>query len=214
MIASARWSVLPAIALALMLAGCGAHQTSRETPGPVAAAATAGPLAAGGLQDPSTSASVESGSGDRASAGLAPARIRIPSLGIDSDLEDLGIDADGSLAAPVDYDLPGWYANGVVPGDVGPAIIAGHVDSPSAPAVFVRLGDLTPGDEIVVAMTDGTERVFHVSGSTQSAKAQFPTAEVYSNVPAPELRLITCAGAFDSSIGHYTDNLIVFATLH
>ena len=213
--AAARWTALPALALALvLLAGCGAQQTSAGPAVPAAPAPeSVGPLAAGELQDPRTSASAEIGSGEGVSAELAPVRIRIPSIGVDASLEDLGIDGDGRLSAPVDYDLPGWYADGVVPGSVGPAIIAGHVDSPTAPAVFLRLGELAPGDEIAVAMTDGTERVFHVSGSAQSAKAEFPTAEVYSNVPAPELRLITCAGAFDSSIGHYTDNLIVFATL-
>lgn len=195
------------IAVVLSATGC-ATAVTVDAPEPAASAfaSPVGPLAAGGLQDP-----------QQPSAGTPidaiPVRLRIPSIGVDSSLEDLAIEGDGRLAAPQDYDLAGWYSDGVVPGEVGPAIIAGHVDSPTAPAVFAKLGDLATGAEIVVAMSDGTELDFHVSGSAQSSKAEFPTTDVYSNVPAPELRLITCAGDFDSEIGHYTDNLIVFASL-
>lgn len=169
---------------------------------------SAGPLDAGRLQDPDADA------GAQPASSATPTSIRIPSIGVDSTLESLGIDADGRLQAPIDYDLAGWYAGGVTPGAVGPAIIAGHIDSPTAPAVFARLGELPVGAEVRVSMSDGSELVFTVTGAVQSAKSAFPTDEVYSNVPAPELRLITCAGSFDTAIGHYTDNLIVFAALH
>ncbi|AZS37061.1 hypothetical protein CVS47_01686 [Microbacterium lemovicicum] len=201
-------AVVLAAAIALTAAGCAS--TAGSVPAPVSTptpTASANPLAAGGLQDPR----------ERDAAAFAPAeipvRVVIPALGVDSALEDLGIDADGRLAAPVDYDLAGWYAGGVRPGDIGPAIIAGHVDSPTAPAVFARIGELAPGDEVLTVAADGSEHRFIVTGTTQSAKSEFPTDAVYSNVPTPELRLITCAGAFDTSIGHYTDNLVVFASL-
>lgn len=188
---------------ALLLTGCAtADRAPASEPTPVV---SENPFAAGGLQDPSAR------SEDVADA--TPVRLRVPAIGVDSALEDLGLGASGELEAPVDFDLAGWYSGGVVPGEIGPAIIAGHVDSVTAPAVFARIGELAPGDEVFVAMSDGTERVFAVGGSLQSSKSTFPTDDVYSNVPTPDLRLITCAGAFDTSIGHYTDNLIVFATL-
>jgi sortase (surface protein transpeptidase) len=142
-----------------------------------------------------------------------PTGIRVPSIGVDAALETLGTAPDGRLAAPTDYESAGWYAGGVVPGAVGPAIIAGHVDSPTAPAVFARLDALTAGAEVLITMSDGSVLRFDVTGTGQSAKAEFPTADVYGNVPYPELRLITCAGGFDSRAGHYTDNLIVYAAL-
>lgn len=185
--------------LALLLAACGSASVPAATPSPDEG------FSAGGLQDPSTPA--------EAPTDAVPTRVQIPAIGVDSALEDLSLGADGRLGAPVDYDLAGWYAGGVVPGDVGPAIIAGHVDSPTAPAVFAAIGTLTTGDEIVVTLSDGSSETFAVSGTAQSAKAEFPTASVYSNVPAPELRLITCGGIFDASTGHYLDNLIVFAEL-
>ncbi|MET0734722.1 MAG: class F sortase [Microbacterium sp.] len=195
-----------ALALALLLSACsGGSADPRAAAEPLASAAAAGPFAAGGLQDPRERADV--------APAATPTRLRIPAIGVDSVLGGLALGPDGALEAPVDYDLAGWYAGGVVPGAIGPAIVAGHVDSPTAPAVFARIDELVPGDEILVSMSDGAEVAFAVTGAAQSAKSQFPSDAVYSNVPAPELRLITCAGAFDSAIGHYTDNLIVFAAL-
>jgi len=189
------------LAVSLGLAACGA--TGPASPAPSATAQSG--FSAGGLQDPAEPTPP--------AQDAVPTRVSIPALGVDSTLEDLTLDGTGRLTAPVDYDLAGWYSGGVVPGAVGPAIIAGHVDSPSAPAVFAGLGSLAVGDEIVVTLSDGSERVFAVSDSIQSAKAEFPTSSVYSNVPTPELRLITCGGVFDPSTGHYLDNLIVFAEL-
>lgn len=193
-----------AVTVAFLLAAC-APVDDAATPAPSSSSAPSG-FSAGELQDPAAPDTEEK-------AAAVPERIRIPSIGVDSTLEDLRLGEGGRLGAPVDYDLAGWYSDGVVPGQVGPAIIAGHVDSPTAPAVFADIGTLGPGDDVLVTMSDGSELTFQISGSMQSAKAEFPTAAVYSNVPAPELRLITCGGIFDSSTGHYLDNLIVFAEL-
>lgn len=177
--------------------------SASATPNP----ASPNPFSAGALQDPGAPPAAT------VAAGTAPVSISIPRIGVQSNLEDLALGPDGQLQAPVEWDSAGWYAQGVVPGQVGPAIIAGHIDSPTAPAVFARISELVAGDEVTVTMSNGAALTFVISGRTQSAKSAFPTAEVYSNVPAPELRLITCAGTFDRSIGHYTDNLILFAQL-
>lgn len=189
------------LATSLAVTACGTAGPASPAP---SASAPSG-FSAGGLQDPVAPTPP--------AEDAVPTSVAIPALGVDSTLESLALDGTGRLTAPVDYDLAGWYAGGVVPGEVGPAIIAGHVDSPSAPAVFAGLGSLAVGDEIVVTLSDGSMRVFAVSDSIQSAKAEFPTSSVYSNVPMPELRLITCGGVFDPSTGHYLDNLIVFAEL-
>ena len=193
-----------ALVLALLLSACGTT-VAASSPSATSTSTSSDAFSAGGLQDPSTP--------EPASDAAPPTRVQIPAIGVDTTLENLAIDASGRLAAPVDFDLAGWYAGGVAPGQVGPAIIAGHVDSPTAPAVFADIGALAAGDEIIVTLADDSALTFVVSGTTQSAKAEFPTDEVYSNVPTPELRLITCGGIFDSSTGHYLDNLIVFAEL-
>lgn len=142
-----------------------------------------------------------------------PARLQVPSIAVDTELEQLGLLDDGSLATPVDTDLAGWFEGGPRPGAVGPAVIAGHVSWNGDPSVFFRLTELSPGDEITVEQMDGTTVAFEVTRIEQHPKDEFPTVAVYSNTEGPELRLITCGGEFDSSTGHFDDNIVVFATL-
>jgi sortase (surface protein transpeptidase) len=146
-------------------------------------------------------------------ADATPVRVQIPSIGVDSGLEALGLGAQGELDPPKAWQSAGWYQDGVVPGAVGPAVIAGHVDSGSGPAVFVDLAKLTTGDEVTVTLSTGSVETFRVTGSERTPKATFPTSDVYGASPTPGLRLITCDGTFDRSTGHYVDNLIVFADL-
>lgn len=140
-----------------------------------------------------------------------PVRVVIPAIGVTSTLESLDLGDDGELTAPGDYRSAGWFAAGTEPGQPGPAVIAGHVDSPDGPAVFARLQELKPGDEVQVVRQDGSEVRFRVSQLETAPKDAFPTTSVYGPVPGPELRLITCDGLFDRSTGHYVDNLIVYA---
>lgn len=122
------------------------------------------------------------------------------------------MDAGGSLQVPADPAKPGWLDQGPAPGRQGPAIIAGHVDSKSGPAVFYRLRELKPGAEIIVRLGDGREVTFRVDDVRRYAKSAFPTADVYGPVPGPVLRLITCGGVFDRKVGHYRDNIVVYAS--
>jgi hypothetical protein len=141
-----------------------------------------------------------------------PVGVEIPRVGITSSLERLALDDDGVLAAPASYGTAGWFAGGPEPGQPGPAVVAGHVDSRDGPAVFYRLAELRPGDEVLVHREDGSTVRFRVDEVDQHAKDAFPTASVYGPVPGPELRLITCAGEFDRSSHAYRDNLVVYAT--
>ena len=129
----------------------------------------------------------------------APVRVRIPSIGVDSPLVRLGVDGAGALVPPDDFGRAGWFPHGPVPGDVGPAVIAGHVDSYGGPAVFFRLRELAAGDEVLVDRADGTTVRFTVTAAHRYPKDDFPTEEVYGPTPRAELRLITCGGAFDRS---------------
>jgi hypothetical protein len=142
-----------------------------------------------------------------------PVHVMIPALGVSSDLEHLGVRPDGTLSPPTDFERAGWFSGGVEPGQPGPAVIAGHVDSRSGPAVFHALGDLARGDAIEVTRADGSTVAFRVTEVAEHPKTAFPTEAVYGPVAGPELRLITCSGPFDEGTGHYVDNLVVFATL-
>ena len=144
---------------------------------------------------------------------LTPVAVRVPRVGIDSVLVPLGLNPDNTLEVPRDFSVAGWYIYRPVPGDVGPSIIAGHVDSRTGPAVFYRLRELEPGDSIEVERDDGSVAVFTVTAREQYDKDDFPTERVYGPTEGAELRMITCGGTFDRSVGHYDDNIVVFARL-
>ena len=142
-----------------------------------------------------------------------PVRLRIPSIGVDTALVRLSVDAAGALVPPQDFGRAGWFPGSPVPGAVGPAVIAGHVDSYRGPAVFFRLRNLAPGDEVLVDRADGTRALFTVTGIDRYPKDAFPTQRVYGPTARPELRLITCGGDFDREARSYRDNVVVTAVL-
>lgn len=154
-----------------------------------------------------------SGDGQRPVSMALPVGVVIPKVEIESDLEELGLTAEGSVAAPEDYARAGWFAAGIRPGQRGPAVIAGHLDSTTGPAVFSRLGELVPGDEVFVDREDGQRLRFVVTRTEQVSKGAFPTHAVYGPTTGAELRLVTCGGVFDRSTRHYLDNIVVYAEL-
>ncbi len=147
------------------------------------------------------------------SAGPRPVRIEIPAIGVAAPVDPAGKNRDGTLEVPADFARTSYYTGRPVPGDTGPAVIVGHVDGRRGPAVFYRLRDLRPGDEVRVHRADRSVVTFVVERSKQVPKNAFPTDEVYGPTPEPTLRLITCGGSFDQRSGHYRDNTIVFLRL-
>jgi sortase (surface protein transpeptidase) len=125
----------------------------------------------------------------------------------------LGIAADGTVEVPplAQTGLAGWYEPGPSPGEEGSAVVIGHVDNRSAPAVFFGLRRLRGGEAIEVERADGSIALFLVDSLRQVSKGSFPTDEVYSESGPAVLRLITCGGSFDRAQGSYRDNLIVTA---
>jgi sortase (surface protein transpeptidase) len=140
-----------------------------------------------------------------------PVRIRIPVIGVDAPVDPLEVDENAILSPPETNDGTGWWRDGPEPGERGPAVIAGHVDSYQGPAVFFRLTELRPGDRIFVDRADGTAAVFVIKRIEQHGKDTFPTEAVYGDTPDAQLRLITCGGDFDEDERSYLDNIIVYA---
>jgi sortase family protein len=140
-----------------------------------------------------------------------PVSFAIPALDVNGPLGELSRADNGELLAPDDPGLAGWYTGGIVPGDVGPAVIGGHVDSRRGPGVFFRLRSLAAGDVVRVTRSDGRVVRFTVTAVREVPKAQFPTDAVYAPTARPELRLITCGGRFDRAARNYVDNVVVDA---
>ncbi|CAN00149.1 class F sortase [Clavibacter michiganensis] len=190
-----------------VLAGC-APADPGPAPAAPPAAATAAPSAppTTAPSDPPTSApTVVQG------LGAVPTRVAIPAIDLDQPLIDLGIAADGRMEVPVDFDDVGWFTGGGRPGGRGPTVIAAHVDSRVGPAAFGRLAELGVGDEVSVQDVDGGSTRYVVTEVADFPKADFPTARVFGAQATDQLRLITCGGIFDRSVGHYEDNRVVFA---
>jgi LPXTG-site transpeptidase (sortase) family protein len=147
----------------------------------------------------------------------APVSLSVPAIGIDSPLIELGRNPDGTIEVPPLDDpdaTTGWYRGSPTPGEVGPAIILGHVDSRRyGPGVFHDLRELRTGDAIDVARADGSVAHFAVDSVREVPKSDFPTLEVYGNLDHAGLRLITCGGQFDRDAASYQSNIIVFALL-
>jgi hypothetical protein len=146
-----------------------------------------------------------------------PVAVDIPAIGVTSGLQYLGLAPTGEIAVPQPgprYNEAAWYDGSPTPGEVGPSVIEGHIDSAATgPSVFFRLGALVPGDTVDVTLADGIVATFTVTGVRQYPKAHFPTGVVYSNTDFAALRLITCGGAFDYTTHHYLANTVVFASL-
>lgn len=140
----------------------------------------------------------------------APVGVDASAVGISADLVPVGKTPDGALDVP-DFGLAGWYRHSVRPGENGPAVLAGHVDSTSGPDVFFALGDLVAGDTVDVRRADGSVVTFVVERVLTTDKDELPIEEIFGDTDGPALRLITCGGAFDRSIRSYESNVTVFA---
>jgi sortase (surface protein transpeptidase) len=143
-----------------------------------------------------------------------PVSLTIPLIGVQTELITLGLTSKGALEVPSlsEASVAGWYTGSPRPGAIGSAIIVGHIDSHTAPGVFYRLSELRPGDKVYVKRADGSLVEFRVTLVQSYLKNRFPTQAVYGPTPDPELRLITCGGAFDYATGHYLSNIVVYAT--
>lgn len=142
-----------------------------------------------------------------------PTRLRIAKIDLDTSLVTIGRNPDDTIEVPSDYRVAGWYKYSPTPGELGPAIIVGHVDNVNGIAVFWRLRELAAGDMIEIDRTDGKIRKFKVNDVKQFPRDSFPTQEIYGNIDYAGVRLITCGGVFNRQTHQYSHNTVVYASL-
>ena len=147
--------------------------------------------------------------------GLRPTSVEIPKIGAKSSLITVLPNKDGQISVPSVKNpmQAAWYRLSPVPGEVGPAIVLGHVDGNHQPGIFYRLKDVSAGDEVDVERSDGKKLKFVVDRTEQVPKDTFPTQAVFGNTDKPQLRIITCGGVFDHAEHSYKDNIVVYANL-
>ena len=167
-----------------------------------------------GIADPSQAAPILAAAAQLPPmAASTPVRVRIASIGVDSTLMGLGLKTDGTMQVPPAGFPAGWYTGAPTPGELGPAIIVGHVDWAGKAGVFYKLHQIKVNDIIVVNRANGSVARFQVTKVASYAKNAFPTALIYGNLSYPGLRLITCGGVFDPKAHSYVNNVVVFAQL-
>ncbi|GAA4710176.1 LPXTG-site transpeptidase (sortase) family protein [Promicromonospora umidemergens] len=232
-----RHTVVVAVCAALIVVGGGAvtwaaTQQVEAPPAPPAASSTTqeeSSASSTAPQDAATQPSASAPSTPKAAAESSspapgvqplsaspPVAVRIPGIDVESPIHGLGLDAEGKLQVPTGerYNEVAWYDGSPTPGEVGPAVLEGHVTGTGyAPSVFFELGDTRKGDLIEVDRADGTTATFEVTEVKSTPKDDFPRIDVYGATDGPELRVITCGGTFDKNAGRHLDNVIVFAKL-
>jgi hypothetical protein len=215
LLASAATAVLVLIGLGAIGVGCAAQQ---HAPQPQAAAAL--PTRAGPQPTSSSHPSDPNPQPSTPAVTVLPAAVPtfldIPAIGVHHRLLRLGQNQDGTVQVPPlsDVAAPGWDRYSPTPGQLGPAVILGHIDSAvQGKGVFYDLGALHPGDTVSVTRADHIVAVFRIDGVNSYSKDAFPTLTVYGNTPDAQLRLITCGGQFDAATHNYLDNIVAFATL-
>lgn len=164
---------------------------------------------------PSVQAAALAPVSSRPSASLtksAPNRLEIPSINVDASFSAVSQKADGTLGVPP-AELAGWYTGAPTPGEIGPAIVVGHLDSIAGPAIFYNLKNLRPGDDIRITREDGRIVTFRVERSLSYPQDDFPSQAVYGNIDYAGLRLITCDGSFNQITRSYSHNLVVYARM-
>ena len=204
--AQPRRVVRVALAVAVLAALVGSVVVAVRTPPPGPAPQAAPAVVPPVLFDPVAPAP------QPAAAVATATTLDVPRLQISrSSLTELGVDDAGVLIPPSSIAVAGWFTGSAVPGEVGPTVIAGHVDSYEGPGIFYRLDTLRPGDLVTVGRSDGVAIRYRVTDVVSVPKDAFPTRQVYGPTPGPELRLITCGGEFDHSARRYLRNVVVSA---
>jgi hypothetical protein len=188
--------------------------------------ATPTPYVLGPLIDP--------GLGLKAGPVFVPLEILIPSLRVKASILAVGLTAGNLMSAPKGsandpvWHTAFWYRGGGIPGDVGTATIAGHVNDPnSKPEIFAHLEKLLPGDSIVIRYTNTNDEILFKVDEVKTYTVKqlsdpailsliFGSGPVAGTGPQPaldglsHLTLITCAGTYVN--GQFDHRTVVYAT--
>jgi hypothetical protein len=206
---SSKWGLIAA-ALVLGGSGClilGLQEHQHPLAGPARSLSVPKTVKARAAPAPAKAAAI------LATARSTPVELKIPALSLTVSLSVLGLNADGTVQVPAIVQQPGWYGLGPSPGEIGSAVILGHVDSKAGPAVFFKLQSLVTGNVVDVILADGVTAEFRVTSAMNYLKANFPDQAVYTSHGYSALELVTCGGVFDNQTGHYLSNLVVYTSL-
>ena len=196
---------LAVVSASLIAFGLHGDVGSERAPPASEAAGAEGPVRAPSPQPPAT------GLKGKTDSNRSPVSLKIPAIELKANIIRLGLNTDKTVEVPEDPDDAGWYSKGPKPGENGSAVILGHLDSKTGPAVFYQLKNLDKGDQIAVKLSDHTVAHYQVTQVAQYANKDFPAKKVYAGSPdRPALNLVTCGGKYDRAAGGYQSNVVVY----
>ncbi len=209
-----RFPVLPVVGAVLAVAclsACTPGGAGEDSPPSSIAAPTASPEPA--PPSPTVTVDVAPATIPAPVAPVAPVRLGIPALAVDMPVTEVGVEPSGQMELPVDPAVAGWYRYGPDAASTeGRILVAAHVDAVGYPiGPLARLRELAVGEAVSVTAADGTVREFVVESLTYYEKTALPTDELFAREGAGALVLVTCGGPFDSTTGHYRDNVVAVA---
>jgi len=142
-----------------------------------------------------------------------PIKLEVPSIGIDAQVVELGLNPDMTVEIPKRGEEVGWYKHSQTPGEIGPSVLIGHLDWNGGKGVFYDLNKLETGNTFRVTREDGSVAVFVVEDKEEYSQFDFPTDKVYGKLAKPGIRLVTCSGKFLGDADRYSHNLVIYASL-
>ncbi|GAM15115.1 class F sortase [Mesobacillus selenatarsenatis] len=193
---------------AMILAGCSSQsgaETAEGTQAPNNQEQTASVAA------PSSESKIEIIKDNR--TGIIPATIEIPAINVKTRIEQVGTLKDGRMDVPKDPDNVGWYEPGTLPGAPGNAVLAGHVDDLTSPAIFYDLHKLKNGDKIMLTDTDGQTLTFEVYDQKTFPRLDAPIEDIFGFTFASTLNLITCSGDYDPETTERAERTVIYTKL-
>jgi LPXTG-site transpeptidase (sortase) family protein len=141
-----------------------------------------------------------------------PTRLRVPSIGVDAQVESIGQKSDGSMGTPSSFERAAWYKLGSKPGEPGNAVIDGHVNNALTSAgVFEHLPKVSIGDIVEVSDEAGHKITYRVREINEYAPNDAPLKSIFATSGPSQVVLITCDGEWDPSAHQFNKRLVVVA---
>ncbi|WCK56344.1 class F sortase [Aneurinibacillus sp. Ricciae_BoGa-3] len=146
-------------------------------------------------------------------SGIMPSRLQIPAIHLDTRVEPVGILSNGQMGVPASFSTVGILSPWTLAGEHGNAVIAGHLDHFTGPAVFYNLRNLKSGDKVIVSNEAGNKLIFTVKEVKAYKVHEAPLEKIFGKSDKSQLNLITCAGKYNKKTKEHAKRLVVFTEL-
>jgi LPXTG-site transpeptidase (sortase) family protein len=140
-----------------------------------------------------------------------PRTLIVQKLGIKARVLPMGVNADGSMQAPVNINDSGWYNASAKPGTKGATVIDAHASGASRHGLFAYLDTLKAGDTLSIEKGDGQLLNYEVTATETVPMNDVDMRKVLTPQGTAEgMNLITCTGTWLPDQKTYNHRVIVY----